>query len=319
MRDAGAVDPRRPRKERMPPSLEIFAFSDAESQGARLAEALGAPMRPIEVHAFPDGESLVRAPRAAGDRPARTWIVRSLNDPNRKLVEVLLAADALRRQDADWIGLVAPYLGYMRQDRVFTEGEAVSQQVIARLLGQAFDDVLTVEAHLHRIHALADVFPGPARSLSAAPLIAEWLRGDDGPDLLVGPDGESEPWVRAIAERVPCAWAVASKTRLGDREVRIELPGGRLEGQRIWVVDDIGSSGTTLERVARILTERGAASVGAVVVHALFEPGAEARLRAAGIDRLVSTNAISHATNAIDVTPLIAAEIEAQGAAHEEG
>jgi ribose-phosphate pyrophosphokinase len=212
--------------------------------------------------------------------------------------------------------LVAPYLGYMRQDRVFKEGEAISQQVVARLLGDAFDAVVTVEAHLHRIHALSEIFDCPAHSLSAAPAIARWCREAGREPLLVGPDAESEPWVRALAEATGLPWIVGEKTRLGDRKVVIELPDrlpsggrGRVVPELALLVDDIASSGGTLAATAKALQARGTQRVEAVVVHALFAPGAEEVLRAAGLARLVSTDTLSHPSNAIGVAASIAAHL----------
>ena len=137
----------------------------------------------------PDGESLVRV-RVAADE---VIVVRSLHDPDAKLVPLLLAADALRRAGARRAILVAPYLPYMRQDRVFRRGEPLSQRVVGRLLGEAFDRVLTVEAHLHRTRRLGDVVTCPARSVSAAPLLARWCLAHPAVQLVVGPDEESEP------------------------------------------------------------------------------------------------------------------------------
>ncbi len=45
--------------------------------------------------------------------------MQSFNDPDRKLMPALLAADALRRAGASQVTLIAPYLAYMRQDRIF--------------------------------------------------------------------------------------------------------------------------------------------------------------------------------------------------------
>jgi ribose-phosphate pyrophosphokinase len=109
------------------------------------------------VHRFPDRESLVRVWGQAG---APAIVMRSLDDPNAKLVEVLLAADALRRAGASRVTLVAPYLAYKRQDRVFQAGEPISQRVVGELLARAFVRGVTVEAHLHRVASLAEVVPG---------------------------------------------------------------------------------------------------------------------------------------------------------------
>ncbi len=176
--------------------FEVHAFHDTRRFGAALAHATGATLRAVAVHRFPDGESRVRV-RAPLHLDA--VLVLLLDAPDAKLVETLLAADALRRAGAPRVTLVAPYLPYMRQDAVFVPGDAISQRVVGELLGRAFDRVLTVEAHLHRIDRLAEVFACPARSLSAAPAVAAWLRRVAPRALIAGPDQESTPWVSAIA------------------------------------------------------------------------------------------------------------------------
>jgi ribose-phosphate pyrophosphokinase len=288
-------------------NLEFFTFAECEGLARGVAERLGCPLRPIDVHLFPDGESLVRA-RSDTSRPA--LIFRSLDAPNEKLIELLFASDALRRQGVAEIGLVAPYLGYMRQDRVFEPGQSLSQHVVANLLGGAFDDVLTVEAHLHRIQALDEIFPCRAESISAAVAISDWLRTGPGPSVLVGPDSESEPWIRAIADNAGLKWTIASKHRHGDRDVDIDLPPLPADTRNVWIVDDIGSSGTTLETIARILAERGVEKIGAIVVHALFSPDIPQRLREAGIGRLVSSDSVVHPSNEISLANTLATEIE---------
>ena len=294
--------------------LALVAFADSLELARDVAARLGLDpdldLGLAEVHRFPDGESLVRAPRPARSGADRALLIRSLDDPNEKLLEVLFAADALRRQGVSSVGLVAPYLGYMRQDRVFHSGEPISQRVVAGLLDTAFDSVLTVEAHLHRIAHLSEIFRADALSISAAEPVADWLALQSGVDLVVGPDAESEPWVREIAARAGLDWTLGSKTRHSDHDVRIDLPELPADVRRAFIVDDIASSGGTLEALVRLLGQRGVARVDAVVVHPLFAPDTLARLRRAGLDQLVSADGIVHETNAIGLAPLLAGAIE---------
>ncbi len=296
-------------RTRYPGRIErrLHTFADTAPFGRRLARAAGLRSSRVRVHRFPDGESLVRVARPAG---RHAYLVRSLHDPNGKLVETVLAADALRRAGATTVTLIAPYLPYMRQDAAFRPGEPVSQRVIGDWLGRAFDGVLTVEAHLHRVPRLSAVIRGASRSLPAAAAIARWL--GRAPDTwLVGPDAESRPWVAAIARAagVPCV--VAHKVRRGDRTVTVRVP--RIPaGIRAIVVDDIASSGATIAAPARALRRAGAHVVEAIVVHPIFAPGARRRIRDAGVRRVVSCDTIPHPTNAISVAAIVAAAIAAE-------
>ncbi|MFM7785995.1 MAG: ribose-phosphate diphosphokinase, partial [Gammaproteobacteria bacterium] len=163
--------------------------------GARIARAGGFALLTLEQRRFPDGESYLRIDEDVAGQ--EIWIVADLSPPDPALVPVLLLADALHAQGAHRVGLLAPYLPYMRQDMAFRAGEAVSAQHVAALLSQHVDALLTVDAHLHRIASLDEVFRIPARNLSAAGLIGDWVREQVREPLLVGPDAESAQWVEA--------------------------------------------------------------------------------------------------------------------------
>jgi ribose-phosphate pyrophosphokinase len=256
----------------------------------------------VRIHRFPDGESSVRV-RAPVGRHA--FVLRSLHDPNGKLVELALVADALRRAGARRVTLIAPYLPYMRQDAVFRPGEAISQHVVCGWLAREFDGLLTLEPHLHRLRSLREYFPRGQSAISAAPVFAQWLGRSQESTLLVGPDAESEPWIRAIARQAGCPWVVAEKKRLGDRSVTIQLPQTRTF-ERALIVDDIASSGGTIAQAARALHRRGLHVVDAGVVHAIFAKGALERIRGAGIRQLISCDSIPHTSNQLRCAPLFA-------------
>lgn len=280
----------------------IHAFLDSVQFARQIGRRTNTTTQTVAVHQFPDGESLVRIHPPAGDTAI---LVRSLYDPNSKLIEVLLAADALRRAGARRVILLAPYLPYMRQDTVFTPGEPISQQVIGATLGQAFDGVLTLEAHLHRIQRLDEAIPCRALSVSAAPLLAAWVRRAGKRCLVVGPDAESEPWVRDIAQRAGTPWIVGRKERYGDHRVHIRflpLP----ESSRAVIVDDIASSGGTLAVAAKTLRQHGVATIDALIVHAIFSPGALVRIQRAGVRQILSCDTISHLTNTFRSASLLA-------------
>src|SRR5690606_29301909 len=111
---------------------------------------------PLHAHTFPDGETLVRVDAPVAGRPVA--IVARLDHPDAKTLALLFAADAVRELGAAGVGLVAPYLPYMRQDHRFHPGEAITSRSYARLLSRSFDFLVTVDPHLHRWHSLAEIY-----------------------------------------------------------------------------------------------------------------------------------------------------------------
>jgi ribose-phosphate pyrophosphokinase len=256
------------------------------------------------VHRFPDGESRVVVPVPL---PAEVAILRSLDHPNDKLVELILAAATARAHGARTVSLVAPYLCYMRQDIAFTPGEAVSQRIVGRLLADHVDALVTVDPHLHRVATLAEAVPTCAAiALSAATLFGAFLTEREPDAVLVGPDEESAQWLAAASAAHPFETVVCRKARSGDRAVAIEMPQARLAGRAVVLVDDMASTGTTLAVAARQCLSAGARSVDVLVVHGLFVGTAVDDLHRAGVRHVWSTDSVRHPTNALPLAPLLA-------------
>ncbi len=266
------------------------------------------------MHRFPDGEMRV----TVGPAASTTIIYASLDQPNDKLVALVLAAEALRRAGAGRLVLLAPYLCYMRQDTAFHEGEAISQKAIGRLIAGTVDRVITVDAHLHRTTDIRTVFPGiEADNLSAMPAIANALRktGIDPATIVIGPDAESRPWVSDLAGQLGLAHTVAQKIRRGDRSVEISFAeAGLVAGRPALLVDDIVSSGGTLMTCARALKGAGAEAIDAVITHALFPPQMVTDFADTGIRSVRSTSSVPHPTNAIPLDDIFATALRGETA-----
>jgi ribose-phosphate pyrophosphokinase len=289
--------------------MQILTFPGDSARGQTLARALGGRSDLIDLHHFPDGESRLRLPPTLSRHVA---VLRSLNQPNEKLVELLLAALAAREAGAEHICLVAPYLAYMRQDTAFQPGEVVSQRWIGRLLATHFDALVTVDPHLHRVHSLAEAVPARhAIAVPAASAIGAFLRERAAGALLLGPDEESGQWVATVAAAAGCEHDVANKVRRGDRSVSIALPARSFVGRRIVLVDDLASTGRTLAEAARAVLAAGALRVDVMVTHALFVDDAEVHLRQAGVTQIWSADTVSHPSNALTLIPDIARALQA--------
>jgi len=288
----------------------VLALPGAEAAAGRLATCLAALLGRIESRRFPDGETYLRVATSVAGSEA--IVVAELRRPDARIPGLLFLADAARELGASRVGLVAAYLPYMRQDARFREGEALTSRSFARLVGTAFDWLITVDPHLHRYPTLDALYEIPCRVVAAAPAIADWVREHVVRPHLVGPDAESEQWVREVGALVGCPWTVLQKQRRGDRDVVLALPElAGMAGRTPVLIDDIVSSGSTLAAAAQRLCEAGLEAPVCIGVHAVLSAGATDRLAAAGVSRFVTCNTLRHASNAIDITPGLAQAVGA--------
>jgi ribose-phosphate pyrophosphokinase len=279
----------------------------------RLANRIGAfldlDVSDVVVHRFPDGEARVRINRSVTGKAV--VLIATLDHADHKILPLLFTAATARDLGATSVGLVAPYLAYMRQDRRFEPGEGVSTRHFAELLSGALDWLVTVDPHLHRTAQLEDLYTIPARAAATAPLLAEWVASHVERPVVIGPDAESAQWVKGVAARIQAPHAVLSKRRSGDETVAIKLPDlSACIGRQPVLVDDIIASGATMVETIRLLRRAGWPAPVCLAVHGVFAGDAYALLQEAGAAKIVTCNTITHPSNEIDVSRLVAAAVE---------
>jgi ribose-phosphate pyrophosphokinase len=284
----------------------MFVAGGSASGGVAedLAKELGAVAAEVETRRFPDGEAYVRV---RGDVAGETVVAVQRLADDADLVELLLLLDALDRRDPEGVAVALPYLPYARQDRVFEEGEALSVAVVAEVVGRRAEAVAVVDPH--EASAL-DRFPCPARSTSALPEVAASL-GDEGVDVVLAPDGGARPMAEEAAERLGARADHLVKERVSDDTVRVEPRELDVDGDVVAVVDDIVSTGGTMSEAVATLQDQGAQRVLAACTHGLFADGALDRLRAAGCDRVVTTDSLPNPVDDVPVAPALARGLDA--------
>lgn len=175
----------------------VFAVPGNEPLARRLCDALGAEPGACLVRTFPDGEVYVRLETPVAGRSV--ILACTLHHPQDQLLALLFLASTCRDLGAAEVGLVAPYLAFMRQDERFRPGEGITSIYFAELLSRSLSWLVTVDPHLHRWQSLDQIYTIPTRVAHAAPAIAGWLRDNVRDPVLVGPDAESAQWVSAVA------------------------------------------------------------------------------------------------------------------------
>lgn len=252
----------------------------------------------LTLRRFPDGETYVRIATPVRDRELA--LICTLDRPDDKVLPLLFTAATARDLGARTVGLVAPYLAYMRQDRRFLDGEGVTSSYFASFLCRSFDWLVTVDPHLHRRTSLGEIYTIRTEVVHAASRVAEWIRENVSRPLLIGPDAESAQWVAAVAQAAGAPSIVLEKIRRGDRDVSVSVPDvERWRDHSPVLVDDIVSTARTMIETTGHLRGVGLSAPICIGVHAVFVAGAYEQLIAAGAARVVSCDTIPHASNAI--------------------
>lgn len=288
----------------------VIALPGNEPLAEALALRVGAELGRLTLRAFPDGESYVCFDSPVEGRSVA--LVCTLHQPDQRTLPLYLSACTARALGAERIGLVAPYLAYMRQDARFRPGEGVTSVYFARLLSGCVDWLVTVDPHLHRHRSLDDIYRIPAVAVAAAPAMAGWIAANVPDPVLIGPDEESAQWVAAVAAGAGAPYVVLEKRRHGDHDVEVSVPDvERWRDRTPVLVDDIISTARTMIAGVEQLRRAGLRPPVCVGVHAVFAEDAEPALLAAGAAQVVTCDTIPHGTNRISVVDVLAPAVRA--------
>lgn len=293
----------------------LFVMPGNESFAAQLRQRLSCDPGDLRLRRFPDGESCLRFMTDVRGRDVA--LACTLDHPDEKIMPLYLAANIARELGANSVGLIIPYLPYMRQDARFKEGEGVTSAHFARLVSSCCDWLVTVDPHLHRCKSLSDIYTVATRVVHAAPEISRWIVANVDNPVIIGPDSESEQWVAEVAGAARCPFTMLQKERSGDREVKVSFrePATCLGGKPV-LVDDIVSTARTMIAAAARIKAAGMDAPICIAVHPLFAGDAYAALHVAGVDRIVSCNTVVHSTNQIDLCQPIAVAVEQMVGTH---
>ncbi|KTC81252.1 MULTISPECIES: ribose-phosphate pyrophosphokinase [Legionella] len=286
----------------------LFSLFDASEISRRLKEALQVEVGDVTLHRFPDTEWYVKINSEVKNRSL--IVVDSLNRPDGKILPLLFFAKTAKELGAKKIGLIAPYLPYLRQDIRFHQGEGITSRYFAELLSTSFDWLMTIDPHLHRYNSLDEVYSIPTFVLHATSNISRWITSHINKPVLIGPDMESQQWVADIAEKGDFPYVILEKKRRGDKEVVISVPTvPTLQSSTPVLVDDIISTARTMIVTVKHLQDLGVKSVTCIGVHALFAEDAYSLLSEMEGTQIITCNTVSHITNTIDVSDLIVEEL----------
>lgn len=279
----------------------LFALPGNEELTVKLAMHLNAETGAAVIRQFPDGETYVQINSDVKDK--RVVLVCTLHLPNDKLLPLYFLSKTAKDLGAESICLVAPYLAYMRQDKQFKPGEAITSEYFGKLISSFAEMLITVDPHLHRKKSLSEVYTIPNKVVHAANFISEWIKVNIENPVLIGPDIESEQWVSKASKNGGFPFIVLNKTRHGDKNVEVSQPeiNSFKDHTPVLIDDIISTAGTMIETVSHLI-KAGMKSPVCIGVHAVFAENAYQDLLNSGAAEIITCNTIPHKSNRIDLS-----------------
>lgn len=282
----------------------VFAFPGNEDLARNIAGQNRAALGEAEIRHFPDGETYVRI--LSNVCAKQVWMICRLDRPDAKLPALYYFSKIAKSMNAASITLVAPYLPYMRQDKSFHTGEGITSRFFAEFISSLADELITIDPHLHRFSSLDALYTIQTKSKTATDLIGHWIKNNVHKPFIIGPDIESEQWVKRTAEICQAPYVSLRKIRTGDKQVSINLPADfKLQEHTPVLVDDIVSTGKTMIETIHLLKAQSSSKPLCIGVHGLFAGNAYQELMEAGAQAVVTTNTVLHPSNQIDITSLL--------------
>jgi len=293
--------------------IAVLAGSASVRLGTGVCKLLNLSPVACDARRFPDGELQVELAQSV--RGNDLFLIQATSPPvDQHLIELLMLADACRRAGAGRLTAVIPYFGYARQDRRAGRrslGARVAADVIATA---AFDRLVLIDAHTPAIEGFFSV---PIEHLTAAPLLSHAV----GPllaehSVVVAPDLGAVKLAREYARLLHLPMAVVHKTRLDGEAVEAKAVMGDVAGRSPLIIDDMLSTGGTIEAAVAALRAAGAVDpVTVAVTHALLVGHAADLLPTLGLARIVASDSVErNGTANLPITteslaPLIAGAI----------
>lgn len=281
----------------------IYSFSESKILAKKVATQLNSEFSELEAEQFPDGESYIRLTKNPKGKDV-IFIISFAHEPNKRIIETLLAASAARDLKAKKIILIATYLPYMRQDFRFHDGEAISARMIIPAISMLFDKVYAVDPHLHRIKDLESLAPN-AHVLTTRRLLAEYAAKNFRDYKIVGPDEESSQWDSLIAKALHRESTILKKQRLSSYKVKIQ---SKALGKKVLIIDDIISTGRTILETISTAKKHGAEKIAVIGIHGIFANNCDKIISKQA--ELITTNTIQNKYAKIDISPIISELLE---------
>ena len=282
----------------------IISDDRNSSLAKKISLDLDVEYKNVQLRLFADGESKIRLESVAGNN---CIIIHSTYPPtDRHLMQLFMIIYKCKQDGASDICVVSPYLAYTRQDKVFVEGEIVTNNLVGEILATlGTTKLVTIDSH----NPSAVNYSYETMDLTAIPSLANFAKKNFrlNDPIVISPDEGGIQRAKKFAEIINTNMLSLVKTR--DRftgDISISIDDQQSVNKRdALIVDDMIGTGSSIVKATEILKKNNIANVYVLCTHALLLDDAKEKLLKADIKELISTNSIPNEFAKVDLSGVI--------------
>lgn len=272
--------------------LKVFACSEsAEKFTNQICEYLKIEKGKINRMKFKNDNNFIQILESVRDKDI--FLVQTTEPPvNERIMELLIAIDAVKRASAKRITVVLPYYMYSRSDKKDQPRIPVTAKLFANLIEAAgANRVLTCDLHNRAIQAYFNI---NCDVLTGQSLLQKYFDSKNIENkVVVATDAGSSKKAYKYAEHFKCPIALVDKRRDGndDRAIATSVI-GEIQGKNALIFDDeVDTAGSIMETV-EVIKKYGANKVYVGCTHGVLSGPAIERIQNSELEELVMTSTI---------------------------
>jgi ribose-phosphate pyrophosphokinase len=269
----------------------------------------------LKIETFSDGEILPLFKESV--RNQDVYFVQSTNSSD-SIMETLLVVDAAKRAGCSSFNLIAPFMGYSRQDKTDHLRSSIGSKVLADILEKVgVSTLLTIDLHASSIQGFYNI---PVVHLNGNKIFIDYFKSKNIEDMcIVAPDQGAVKRATDFCKAFPnSTFAMINKKRLKPNEIHSMELVGEVRDKNVIIVDDMADTLGTMKKAADLIMSNGAKSVRAIAIHGILSGNALENLNNSKLSELLISDTIENVLTIknpklkiVSSAPLIATTINA--------
>ena len=273
-------------------NIKIFACNTAEDFTKEICDYLKVDMGKISFMKFKNDNTFVQVLETVRDQDV--YLVQTMKPPiNERIMELLIAIDALKRASAVKINVVLPYFPYSRSDKKDQPRVPITAKLMASIIEAAgATRVITCDLHNPAIQAYFNNII--CDRLSAQKLLQEYIKDKKLDDMVVvATDAGSSKKAYKYSEYLKCPLALIDKRRDGndDKAIASNVIGDVTGKSAIIFDDEIDTAGSIMETV-KVLEKNKAKQIFVGATHGVLSGPAIERIKKSNITEVILSNTV---------------------------